>query len=106
MNSLQSNATVVADIRKHGYRMRNLVAIPEMLEWFRKAGFQPDDFNSLNAIHIAGTKGKGSTAAFVSSILKRYAESCVENGPKKIGLFTSPHIRFVRERIQLQSDPI
>ena len=32
---------------------------------------QPSDLNRLNVIHIAGTKGKGSTAAFTNSILRQ-----------------------------------
>jgi folylpolyglutamate synthase len=77
-----------------------------MLEWLAKAGYSPKDFDPLNPIHIAGTKGKGSTSAFVSSILHQYTASGVENAPKNIGLFTSPHIRFVRERIQVNNEPI
>lgn len=68
---------------------------------------QTSDLNSLNAIHIAGTKGKGSTAAFVSSILNQFRTAPeVPNGPKKIGLYTSPHLRFVRERIQIDGAPL
>lgn len=45
------------------------------------------------AIHIAGTKGKGSTAAIISSIL-------TVNG-LKVGLYTSPHLITPRERIRI-----
>jgi dihydrofolate synthase/folylpolyglutamate synthase len=48
---------------------------------------------SLRCIHIAGSKGKGSTAAFISYILK---ESCF-----KVGLYTSPHLSTFRERIRI-----
>jgi dihydrofolate synthase/folylpolyglutamate synthase len=44
-------------------------------------------------IHIAGTKGKGSTAAMVASVLN------VAN--YRTGLFTSPHLHTFRERIQV-----
>lgn len=44
-------------------------------------------------IHIAGTKGKGSTAAIITSIL-------AANG-SKIGLYTSPHLITPRERIRI-----
>ena len=47
----------------------------------------------IPTVHIAGTNGKGSTAAFVESIL-RASGSCV-------GLYTSPHILDFRERIQI-----
>jgi folylpolyglutamate synthase len=59
----------------------------------------------LNPIHIAGTKGKGSTSAFISSILSQYTSSDSRK-PVKIGLYTSPHLRFVRERIQIDNEPI
>ena len=49
--------------------------------------------NGLKYIHIAGTNGKGSTAAFCAS-------SLFEAG-LKTGLFTSPHILSYRERIQV-----
>ena len=63
----------------------------------------------LNAIHIAGSKGKGSTAAFVFSILAEYLTeegNAADKSPgtlRKIGLYTSPHLRSVRERIRIQA---
>lgn len=61
--------------------------------------------NKLNPIHIAGTKGKGSTSAFTSSILSQYAQNDPK-APQKIGLYTSPHLRSVRERIQINNTPL
>lgn len=62
----------------------------------------------MRPIHIAGTKGKGSTSAFISSILAQYLPTSAEpeTKPTKIGLYTSPHLRFVRERIQINNAPI
>ncbi|MDP3042230.1 MAG: folylpolyglutamate synthase/dihydrofolate synthase family protein [Candidatus Omnitrophota bacterium] len=48
---------------------------------------------SLRVIHVAGTKGKGSTCAFMAYIL-REAGFCV-------GLYTSPHLNDFRERIRI-----
>jgi dihydrofolate synthase/folylpolyglutamate synthase len=45
------------------------------------------------AIHIAGTNGKGSTAAIIESILA--------NSGYRIGLYTSPHLVDFRERIRI-----
>lgn len=68
---------------------------------------QPSDFDKLNAIHVAGTKGKGSTSSFVSTILQQYTKTTDGPAPiNKVGLYTSPHLRFVRERIQIDNAPL
>jgi folylpolyglutamate synthase len=69
---------------------------------------QPKDFNRLRPVHVAGTKGKGSTSAFISSILAQYISHTADSPsvPSKIGLYTSPHLRFVRERIQIDNKPM
>lgn len=55
-------------------------------------------------MHVAGTKGKGTVCAYVDSILSFYQKS--HRLPKNIGLFTSPHLISVRERIRINSEPI
>ena len=65
---------------------------------------QPSDLDKLNIVHVAGTKGKGSTCAFVDSILSQYQHT--RGTPRKTGLFTSPHLIAVRERIRINSAPI
>ena len=47
-------------------------------------------------IHVAGTKGKGTTCHFMSALLA----SC----GKRVGLFTSPHLSTVRERFQIDNE--
>jgi len=49
--------------------------------------------DSLRCIHIAGTKGKGSTCAFAAYILREAGY--------KVGLYTSPHLSDFRERIRI-----
>ncbi|XP_019452379.1 PREDICTED: dihydrofolate synthetase isoform X2 [Lupinus angustifolius] len=49
--------------------------------------------SKFKVVHIAGTKGKGSTAAFISNILRTEGYS--------VGCYTSPHIQTIRERILL-----
>lgn len=49
----------------------------------------------LKFIHIAGTNGKGSTAAMVAAVLKAQGY--------KTGLFTSPYIEVFNERIQINN---
>jgi dihydrofolate synthase / folylpolyglutamate synthase len=51
----------------------------------------------IPCVHIAGTKGKGSTAAMLESIL-RCSGLCT-------GLFTSPHIHNVEERMKVDGRP-
>jgi dihydrofolate synthase/folylpolyglutamate synthase len=50
-------------------------------------------YKGLKAIHIAGTKGKGSTAHFIAYLLA--------SSGYKVGLFTSPHFFSFRERIKI-----
>ena len=52
----------------------------------------------IPAVHIAGTKGKGSTAAMVTSILSAQGY--------RAGLYTSPHLHSVVERIRVGLDPV
>ncbi|MDX1948493.1 MAG: folylpolyglutamate synthase/dihydrofolate synthase family protein [Pirellulaceae bacterium] len=56
-----------------------------------------DPHLALAAIHIAGTKGKGSTAAMLAEIL-------VASG-RQVGLYTSPHLDSIEERIALGGSP-
>ena len=50
------------------------------------------------AIHIAGTKGKGSTAHMISA--------CLRASDLRVGLFTSPHLERYEERIRINGEPI
>ncbi|MCZ6817186.1 MAG: bifunctional folylpolyglutamate synthase/dihydrofolate synthase [Planctomycetota bacterium] len=53
---------------------------------------------SLRTVHIAGSKGKGSTAAMLSYMLQA-------NG-LKVGVYTSPHLLDIRERIMIGTEKI
>lgn len=53
---------------------------------------------SLKIIHVAGTNGKGSVCAYIAEILQH-------NG-YKTGLFTSPHLVDIRERIRINGTMI
>lgn len=57
-----------------------------------------DPQDAWPAVHIAGTNGKGSTAALIASVLR--ASGC------RTGLYTSPHLHTVRERVQVDGVPI
>ena len=74
--------------------------LQEMQEWLPRLNYIPEKLNNLNVIHVAGTKGKGSTCAFMSSILQQLFPAM------KVGQFTSPHLRSVNERIKINSVPL
>jgi dihydrofolate synthase/folylpolyglutamate synthase len=57
-----------------------------------------DPQNELRCIHIAGTNGKGSVAAMLSSIL--------QEAGLKTGLCTSPHLTDFRERVRINGEMI
>ena len=57
-----------------------------------------DPHLSLRCLHIAGTKGKGSTAAMAASILTAAGH--------RTGLYTSPHLVSFRERIRIDGKMI
>lgn len=52
-----------------------------------------DPQEKLRVFHVAGTNGKGSTCAML--------ESCLRAAGLKTGLYISPHLQDVRERIQV-----
>lgn len=53
--------------------------------------------DSLDIVHIAGTKGKGSTAHFVRSILTQAGY--------RTGCYTSPHLTSIEERFAVDGQP-
>ncbi len=57
-----------------------------------------DPHTKFKSVHIAGTKGKGSTCYMVAAML----QSC----GYKVGLYTSPHLVDMRERIQINGGMI
>lgn len=56
----------------------------------------PDD--GMKIIHVAGTNGKGSVCAFISSMLTAQG--------LKVGTFTSPHLIKMNERIKVNNVPV
>lgn len=96
LNSLQSNAQVISkQVDGQVAPDRDFLLVAEQL---RLVGYDRDQLNRLNVVHIAGTKGKGSCCAFISNILTRHG--------LKTGLLTSPHMRGVRERIRINGRAI
>ncbi|KAH9315017.1 hypothetical protein KI387_023644, partial [Taxus chinensis] len=65
---------------------------PIMYEYLKILDLE-ESLSQLKFIHIAGTKGKGSTCTFVESILRAYGF--------RTGLYTSPHLMNICERYRL-----
>lgn len=87
------------DIMDYDTSVKYLLDIPKFVkktdentigEVLKRLG-NPQD--KMKVIHVAGTNGKGSTCAFINSIL-------LESG-KTVGMFTSPHLVKINERIKI-----
>ena len=74
---------------------RDTFSLDRMHGLLRKLG---NPHAKLKTVHIAGTKGKGSTATMLAKMLS----SC----GFKVGLYTSPHISDIRERITVNGQMI
>jgi dihydrofolate synthase/folylpolyglutamate synthase len=74
-------------LEKAGVSSFSLDRVEKLLHAFGR----PDD--KLKFLHVAGSKGKGSTCAFLASILRAAGY--------RVGLYTSPHLYDVRERIRV-----
>ncbi len=70
-------------------------SLDRMIPLAEAAGNPEED---LEIIHVAGTKGKGSTCAFLSAFLESAGERC--------GLYASPHLYSVRERFQVAGEQL
>ncbi len=78
-------------MQRHGVRP-GLARMTTLLALFE----QPQ--HAFKSVHIAGTNGKGSTAAMVAAVL--------EQAGYRVGLYTSPHLLDFSERIRINQCPI
>ncbi|UNI23443.1 Tetrahydrofolate synthase [Purpureocillium takamizusanense] len=106
---LQSNrATTQLFNRQQTPCELNAAAIPEMLDWLRRAGYAPADLAGLRHIHVAGTKGKGSVCAYATAMLREHygGGGGGGGGGNSVGTYTSPHLVSPRERIAIDGEPV
>uniref|UniRef100_A0A8C9SW38 Folylpolyglutamate synthase n=1 Tax=Scleropages formosus TaxID=113540 RepID=A0A8C9SW38_SCLFO len=96
LNSLQTNASALEHTCEG--RSQPQVQLQAMRDFLRRSGLTVEDLDSLNIIHVAGTKGKGSTCAFTERILRNYGF--------RTGFYSSPHLVQVRERVRIDGQPI
>ncbi|XP_053601921.1 folylpolyglutamate synthase, mitochondrial-like [Plodia interpunctella] len=99
LNLLQSNKQVIDQIRKKlkcgEDKCKN---IEDMRSYLERTGVPLSKLDQLSVIHVAGTKGKGSTSAMCESILRQHGF--------RTGFYSSPHLVAVRERIRLHGKVI
>ena len=71
------------------FHLERVVMLAEMLDHVDKA---------VPTVHVAGTKGKGSTCALIASILT--------SAGLKVGFYSSPHLHSLCERVRVGLEPI
>lgn len=74
--------------RSRGFKLQRMQRLLQLLG---------DPHHGLPAVHIAGTKGKGSTAVMIDSVLRAAGY--------RTGLYTSPHLERIEERFSLAGRP-
>jgi dihydrofolate synthase/folylpolyglutamate synthase len=86
-----SAVTYLYSLQKHGIKL----GLETMKELTGRLGMPQTRYRAL---HIAGTNGKGSTAAMAAAVLQAAGY--------RVGLYTSPHLVEFRERIRVNGDMI
>ncbi|HSQ77455.1 MAG TPA: Mur ligase family protein, partial [Nitrospirota bacterium] len=78
-------------LQKHGIKLAlsNSVTLMEIMG---------NPHRKFRSVHVAGTNGKGSTSAFMASMLRAAGY--------RVGLYTSPHLVSFTERIRINNVPI
>lgn len=76
-------------------RLRKAPTLKRMRQFLTELG---NPQTKIQAVHVAGTNGKGSTIAFLTSLLGQEG--------RQVGTFTSPFITRFNERIALNGQPI
>lgn len=81
--------------RADGPRQKVIYDLGRMAEFLDRIG---NPHRRVPAVHIAGTKGKGSTAALCDAVFHAGGLTC--------GFYSSPHLHTFRERVRLDSQPL
>lgn len=96
LNKFISNAKDLQNVENRQFNDARLI---QGKKFMAKCGVDLGTLSgTFRIVHISGTKGKGSTAAFCENILIKYG--------LKTGLFTSPHLKSVEERIRINGHSI
>jgi dihydrofolate synthase/folylpolyglutamate synthase len=89
--SYQETIAYLFGLQKHGIKL-GLANSRALMEGMG------DPHRRFRSFHIAGTNGKGSTAAFLAAMLRQAGY--------RVGLYTSPHLVHFTERIRIDGVPI
>jgi dihydrofolate synthase/folylpolyglutamate synthase len=89
--SYQTTIEYLFGLQKHGIKF----GLSNSRELMRLLG---DPHERFRSVHIAGTNGKGSTAAFLAGMLMAAGY--------RVGLYTSPHLVSFTERIRINGTPV
>jgi dihydrofolate synthase / folylpolyglutamate synthase len=90
-SSYQKTIDYLFNLQKHGIKL-------ELSNSFRLMELMNNPHGAFPSLHVAGTNGKGSTAAFLSGMLQAAGY--------RVGLYTSPHLVDFTERIRINNVPI
>ncbi|XP_052856080.1 folylpolyglutamate synthase, mitochondrial [Drosophila gunungcola] len=89
LNALQSNDAAIRNSMKNG----RVDTKADTVKYLERSGLPLETVERLSFIHVAGTKGKGSTCALTESLLRHQGV--------RTGFFSSPHILSTNERIRI-----
>ena len=101
VRNIATTLQILQKLQSHGLQFMKYITHRDQITqtmhyYFTRLGI---DITSIPpVIHIAGTKGKGSTAAFTESILRHQGLTT--------GLYTSPHLIHVTERFRINGQPV
>lgn len=99
---------MIRSVEEAGEWLSGLINVEKRPEWpYARLGLGPirellarlgDPHRGLSVIHVAGSKGKGSTALLAEAVLLAAGE--------RVGTFTSPHLERWTERIRLDGGEV
>ncbi|XP_015605818.1 folylpolyglutamate synthase, mitochondrial-like isoform X2 [Cephus cinctus] len=96
LNNLQSNAAYLQNVKTHNSATNT--NLKDTRKYLLRSGITMEELDKLSVIHVAGTKGKGSTCAFIEAIIRKHGFIT--------GFYSSPHLINVRERLRINGQPM